>query len=472
LLLTVLFLCASCANPLGPGYAIKRQSLDLRYAAADADRVHVHLTYRLQNSGDRDLNNLQVMLPAPLDLQARLDGNSLAPETTPAPRRGSVMLTIPFNPPWRQKAFHDLDMEYDLKLAAPPPGVSHPIEFEQAAEWFPELRTPTGLFATGPMRGKTVEVSIQVPEGYRALASGQELNKRARAGEIDYRYRLRSADFDPFVVIGHYQERQVAARKYTMDFWTLEALPSEKAQPAADAIAATVQTYERIFGPRAKKTPPLWIIETAMLPGGTGSPGPSGASFPNTALLNRAAFDEGLDSAAFQDLAAEQLAKTWFNWITIPTRSLPPDRNLGSSLARYAVIVAAQARSGDAERQRRVAKLLQQFDELTKNAPDRPLLSATFNDSPEQREAATEKGTLFIIAIEDACGQEPARRGIASMVAALRGEDYGLAHLRSAIEGEAHKDLADLFRAWLDHTGIPADFRARYSAKPAFGESH
>jgi hypothetical protein len=37
--------------------------------------------------------------------------------------------------------------------------------------------------------------------------------------------------------------------------------------------------------------------------------------------------------------------------------------------------------------------------------------------------------------------------------------------LRSALEAETGRNLAGVFHAWLDHAGIPADFRARYAGR-------
>ncbi len=400
----------------------------------------------------------------------RVDGRAVTAQTSAAPRRGSVVVSVPFDPPWPQKSLRDVEIEYDITFGAPSQSPAHPIQFEQAAEWFPELQKPQGSVSKGLRRAKEVSVSIQVPDGFRALGSGEVRGQKTSQGEVEYRFLLRDADYEPFVVIGRYQEREIRTAGGTVVFWTLAPLADREVEAAANRIAATVRTYERVFGPRARRAPPVWIVETAALPGAPGPPGPAANSFPSTALLNQAAFAEGVNSPTFQELAAEELARTWFGWLIVPGRNLPPDRNIGQSLARYASVVAAQAQSGEPERLRRGAQLVQRFDELRKRVADKPLLGAAFGDSDDQREIAVEKGTMFLLALEDSYGQEPIRRGLAHLVRALRGKDFGLATLRAALEQETHKPLADFFRIWLDHTGIPDDFRARYVKKPVSGK--
>jgi hypothetical protein len=461
--------CSSCTVPLTPGFAVQRQALALSYVPVKSERAHIRVTYRLQNLGNQDLRVLQAVLPAPLDLQIRVDGRAITPETSDALRRGSVLISVPFEPAWPQKGFRDLEMEYDLALDESSQTAAHPIRYEQAAEWFPELRKPRGSFSKGLSRAREVSVTIQVPQGFNALASGQNLGIKIHQGESEYRFRLRDADYEPFVVIGHYQEKEIRTPSGTVVFWTLEPLTDPNVRAAAERIAATVQTYENYFGRRDRKRLPVWIVETSPLPGPGGPQGPAATSFPSTALLNQAAFAEGVNSPVFQALAAEQLARTWFGWLIVPSRNLPPDRNIGQSLARYAAIAAAQASNGDAERRLRAAQLLRQFDERRKRVADKPLLQAEFRDSPDQQEMAVVKGTMFLLALEDAYGAEPLRRGLAHLVRALRGRDFGLATLRAAFEQETHKEMADVFRIWLDHTGIPADFRARYGSKTSSG---
>jgi aminopeptidase N len=59
------------------------------------------------------------------------------------------------------------------------------------------------------------------------------------------------------------------------------------------------------------------------------------------------------------------------------------------------------------------------------------------------------------------------RSGLKQMVTLLRGQETSYDALRSALEQSGGKNLAELFRVWLNDRDIPADFRARYGGQTA-----
>ena len=61
------------------------------------------------------------------------------------------------------------------------------------------------------------------------------------------------------------------------------------------------------------------------------------------------------------------------------------------------------------------------------------------------------------------------QRGIANLVARLRGREVGYTDLRSALEESSNRNLAAMFRIWVNEKGIPEDFRTRYQGS-AVGE--
>jgi hypothetical protein len=108
---------------------------------------------------------------------------------------------------------------------------------------------------------------------------------------------------------------------------------------------------------------------------------------------------------------------------------------------------------------------LRAYDDARAKAVEKPIASITWQDPWELRQLAYSKGALFFVALEDRCGEAPMRQAIAHLVRALRGETAGFSELRSAVEEQTGQNLAEFFRAWLDQTGIPADFRTRYEEK-------
>ena len=121
-----------------------------------------------------------------------------------------------------------------------------------------------------------------------------------------------------------------------------------------------------------------------------------------------------------------------------------------------------ESEKGDPGRRRRIAEYLNEYDRLRGQADETPLGVTMFADPAGQRRIALAKAPLFFVALEDACGEAPMRSGLKYLVTLLRGQETSYDALRSALEQSSGKDLAVLFREWLNEKGIPAEFRARY----------
>ena len=135
---------------------------------------------------------------------------------------------------------------------------------------------------------------------------------------------------------------------------------------------------------------------------------------------------------------------------------------LGEGLPEYATIVIDEARNGTAARRERVQRYLKEYDEARKSADEKALGITMLTDSPGQRRIALAKAALFFVALEDACGAEAMRSGLKQMVELLRDQEASYDTLRSALEEASGKNLAELFRVWLNQKDIPQDFRERY----------
>lgn len=471
---------AGCAVPLAPGYEVQKQSLSVHYIAGSPAHLAVRADFQLRNVGNSELNMIDVALPDEAhfglrNLRVQLEGRavSLQPGSPADVERedegppGGIW-RIPFDPPWPRRQKRALVIEYDLAPALPGDAdvaVGDESFHLRALDWFPELQAPKKLFAHDVVRPDSVPVNIFVPADFLVASTGISAGVRKQVGEAESQFALHKFDLDPFVVAGRYREEQINASGETIFFWTFGVLPSDAARAAGARIAATVKTYETDFGSIAQKPVPIRLVETpaqlrARSPNGEG---PAGRAFPGGVLLNRAAIALGVDSDEFLAIAEHELAHTWLG----EQVELRPEAEIGmgEGFAEYAPIVAAEAREGEAARRQAVARWLQRYDQARPHAVEKTLWAITKEDPWEQRRIAFAKGTLFFIALEDECGETGARRGIAHLVSALRGEQAGFEDLRSALELETGKDLAAFFRVWLGEKGIPTEFRNRYEVK-------
>ncbi len=276
--------------PLGPGYKVERESLEVRYVGSEPAHLAVRATYRLSNVGNRALDFVDVKLPDEKtfgrgDPHGRVDGQGTALAVAPGGESGEVR--VPFSPPWSQKQRHTLEIEYDL-APSPPGGALIAVNEEafhlRAFGWFPDLQEVKGLFAIDVVRPEPTEVSVQAPNDFLVVSRGQpehevrksksEVRKsesRGQGAEVEHRFRLRRHDLDPFVVAGRYQEQRVQTADGSIVFWTLKPLPNDQAQAAGRRLATTWKLYQTIFGSGSKQPDSARLIETpSRLPASSG----------------------------------------------------------------------------------------------------------------------------------------------------------------------------------------------------------
>jgi aminopeptidase N len=131
----------------------------------------------------------------------------------------------------------------------------------------------------------------------------------------------------------------------------------------------------------------------------------------------------------------------------------------------FGLVVAAEERGQD-QRHRLAAFLLNRYDESRRAATDRQLLEPPVGYSRAERISTGYRAALFFVALEDLCGHDNLRAAFRHIVRARGGGEVADEELRAAAEAASGRDLAEMFRTWLNHPGIPDDFRARYSNPP------
>jgi len=219
-----------------------------------------------------------------------------------------------------------------------------------------------------------------------------------------------------------------------------------------------------LFGAVARNHFPIHIVETsaelARIPVET--PNIAAASFPEGVLFDHRAVALGLATDPVLDLADYELARTWFGWHVRPRPEA--DLLLGRGMALFAVVLAAEARGGTALRQQEIVRLITAYDGLGPAADEKQGFGPPVGYRREELAAKSYKGALFLVSLENIAGKEKFYRAVRRLLTDMAGQEIGSGELRSAVEAEAGQNLADVFHTWLDHPGIPAEFRARYAA--------
>lgn len=480
LLALALLWLTGCTVPLVPGYAVTRESLAVRYVVGPP-RLAVIARFELRNIGSTPLGAIDLSLPDEKiygreGLRATIGGKQISLAPVPEWKGDSTsgvahaelasVWRIPLEPPWPRRQALSLTIEYDL--APQPPGgariaVNQNSFHLEPSDWFPVLRPPKKFLAPSVERPDPMPLSVFVPAAFLVRARGTPAGRNARGSEIEYRFRLRKDDLDPFVVAGAYREQQVKSADGGLIFWTFEPVDASAADTAARRIGSARAALAAAFGPLSKKPDSVWIAETPaefprlLEPEGQAA----GRAFTGGMILNRAAFALGVASEEFADLAEGELAQSWMRTQVVPRSEA--DAAMGAGFARYAAIVLAESRGGAAARSAAIARTIRDYDAARGGATEKTFFASTAADSADQRRVAAAKGALFFIALEEACGEAAARRGIAHLTGALGGETVGFDELRSADELESGKNLAELYRTWLGEKGIPAEFRSHFA---------
>jgi hypothetical protein len=473
-LLALIFVGASlmgCTVALGPGFHHADRLVDV--SAISIEPAHIHLRVRdtLENVGNRELRNLDVVLPGgpsfgTRDIVVSVDEKPV--ETQRVNRESGVSLRIPFDPVWTRNREKEISFGYDLEPATEGRGVvAATMDGFYLADpnVFPAWQSPPGPFARSDLRAHAEELDVTVPADFKVLAVGRERHTDRRGPVVTHRFEMLGAEFPPYLIAGRYQERRVETEHGTVLFWTRDALDEETARTAARRIMGTHAAYEQLFGRVTKNRAPVYVVETSadLAAIDEATTNISAASFPEGVLFDHRALSLGLSSGPVLDLADYELARTWFGWHIRPQPGT--DLLLGRGIGMFAAVLAAQGRGGAAVRDQQIARLIAAHDRLGPAADEKPGFGPALDYTAEQRTAKSYKAALFLASLEDIAGKEGFDRALRRVLKALSGQEIGDGELRSALEAETGRNLAGVFHAWLDHAGIPADFRARYAGR-------
>lgn len=452
LLIYTALLCA-CATPLGPGHTINKQQYEVEWIAAN--QLLVRGSYRLQNTGDRPLDYIEVTLPPEprrRELKLLLEGVAVAPESagrlTPADT-----VRIPLRPAWRRKKKGDLVVEY-IFAANGSAGV--PSFYLEAGGWYPELLAHQGLFGSGGDPPETWDLRITVPRDFLVHASGEPKGQKRRNDSVVQRFRQRRSEhLYPFAVGGRFQQYSLRSNVLRAWLWFAGELDESAARSIVRRIAEAISVLESRFGPRSRGAESLLFVNG---PASTATAEPHAVTFPDAVWTDPGLFTStAADQQAAFCTADRIVARLWFHHLTRPD---PGARPLAAALTAYAAALVPRGCDPAADRDF-IPGALRRYDEA----------QAALGESADQREGGDQnarnqleqsKSTLFVAALESRLGREVLNASLKRMLQSLRGRTWTTNDLRVAIHIETGEDPQEFFRQWLNQPAIPVSFRTRY----------
>ena len=468
-------LCASsCAVPLGPGYTVRKQTVDVHFQPSSEARVTIEGQYLLVNTGDQPLASLDVRLPRSGVL--RLASPSIQWDGQPVPfarhedPAGDV-LHLDFAQPWPVKQSHTLTVRYDIAQGAP-----NTSQLDFVADSFylppgnavPSLLPPRGTFSSGGAPPEKWILTVRVPQDFLVHATGRAKHQKKENAELRIDFEQQPDDLSPFVVAGRYHVWEYHESNTTIIFWKKSPPQPAELEPFARDIAHIIQTYDSLFGPRAKHPQPIRIIDSPVPLKqwfGKFARQPDGSARiedgmyltlpqPDFAFLYLSKSGELLYAREMNFLwIADSLARTWLGYGRNP--EFEQQQFPMKSLPHYAVELARESLKGPEIRGEFIAARL------------RGIPRDANIEEKESEILSRDKSLLFFFALEDQFGRDRLHTALRNMVQARRTRGYDLDDLIAALEAEARKPVAPFVRLWLKHPGIPEEFRARYAVPAA-----
>jgi hypothetical protein len=453
---------AGCAAPLGPGYLVQRQEIQVTFSQQPQPLLQINAEYRLQNTGNQPLDSLDVRLPGgryrPASFEFSWDAVPLPHNVSPDNPRDTELR---FEPLWKIGETHSLKISYQIASATGEDtvGFSADAFYLPSQGWTPQLPQARGVFGFGGVPPQQWSMIVTLPAEFLVHASGKRAKRSAKGATVQYTFRQTAADLNPFVIAGKYVEtRQTLAQEQTVHIWTRGKLDAAQLADSGESLSRTLAAYDTLFGARGGSRAPLWIVECPS-PAGCFSRRETSYSallYGNDAsrsaeLVSRDSVlvDPAIGVSAIETSAGPALAAGWLGYGQNPGfyEQQPPV----SALPAFAAALARESTTGPAARSEIIQRALAAI-------PESPSRSAGTDPA-----VVRAKSLLLFYTLRERVGPDAFQKAIQHMLYARRGRGFDVTDLIASLEQESHQTIGPYVRQWLKHPGVPAEFRSRYS---------
>ena len=307
------------------------------------------------------------------------------------------------------------------------------------ARWFPVSGYTSDRY--------TMDLTVQVPAGYRVLSSGIDSNQ----GNA-YSFKTIKPSFPGSLAVVQGTAAKVNSQGLTNEVWFREAQQSN-AQAWGDEAAKAMVFLTSLFGvpPQANLT----IVET-------GEGAPNGYSAEGLLFVSPAAASKPPSPR----LLANQITRQWFGNLLSPV-----NRNhiwLSNGIARYAEVLYLESLNGPQSIEPEIHDLY--VDALT--VTDAPVRQASrFEDySPEYFAVTGSKGAATLHMLRWIAGDDNFKKILRTFVDQSAGKSVSTDDFRKVAENITGQPLQGFFIQWLESTGAPNIESRRIAAPPMLSD--
>ena len=301
-----------------------------------------------------------------------------------------------------------------------------------AARWHPAL-------------GEALEgyrVTIEVPEGQRALVAGRLLEERVSGARYRARFEYPHPAQDIDLIAGPYRIEDRAVRTAAGSAVRLRTYFHPEIAPLGpgylDAVLGYLDRYEAWIG--AYPHTEFSVVS---------SPTPTGFGMPSLTYLGIDVLR--LPFIRFTSLGHEVLHNWWGNGVHVDPAQGNWSEGLTTFMADYRY---QEERSEQAARDQRLA-WLRDFAALPPGE-DRPLAQFVARHHGASQIVGYHKAAMTFFMLRELIGEPAFDAGIREFWRAQRFRAASWGDLQRAFEQTAQRDLAAFFAQWLERTGAPA----------------
>lgn len=285
----------------------------------------------------------------------------------------------------------------------------------------------------------TMDLTVQLPDGYRAVSSGIEL-----ANGSTFTFKGNQPGFHGSLAVVKGDAQKINSQGVTTSIW-FRGDAQQQAKAWGDEAGKVMTYLTSIFG--VAPVANLTVVET-------GRNAPSGYSAPGLLFVS----SNAASREPSQRLLANQIARQWFGNLVSPV-----NRNhiwLSNGPARYAEVLYQEHLNGKAVLEPEINDLF--VDALT--VTDAPVLQAArFEDySPEFFAVTGSKGAATLHMLRGIMGDEKFVQLLKGVCDRFANQPMSTDDFRKIAEQLAGQNLQGFFIQWLESTGAP-EFTLEYT---------
>jgi aminopeptidase N len=357
-----------------------------------------------------------------------------------AGRPGELTLSVRYGGALRPGPVEREAMQVEHEVA-----IEEVLVYSNRSHWYPQGGVDDFALA---------DLTLDVPQGYNALAGGARLSARTEAGRTRVEYRQDRPGKYITVVVGRLAEVAPApAAPIPLQLFAVGRTRGEAAS-LVRSTAEILRFYEREFGPFPYGSLTIVVIE-GETPGGHSPPGMVILS-QRPVLLRHALRD---DPASFSDVPgfflAHELAHQW--WGHGVAGENYHERWISEASAQYAAALWARDSLGEEVFRDVLARMGRWALRMTDKGPIHLgyRLGHLRNDPQIYRAIVYDKGAYVLHMLRGLVGEEAFRRALKAFQVRHRFAKAGTDDLRQALEASSAMDLRPYFQTWVFGTSLP-----------------